>query len=406
MMKEFKITLDQTRMKGNSDFLIKTQEENNIKLLFTLLHDGEAIDLTDSTVVCYVKDPLGAVFTKNCDVTTAEEGLCEVILDSVMYSKIGNYEAELRLLIGNEINITEKFYFNAIPAIEVPPVAVEPVPTEPTPTEPDADGDGIPDSTDTYPNDPTNTPPPPDRDGDGIPDAEDTYPDDPTNTPPPNKTVALVTQDTANAAATQLRDALTAYGYTVTLFAETAVTATNLADFGLIALTRYSGYDNSDTAAIPAWYAHITSYLDGGKPLMIGKSVFGSAGIYLRSLTHVLGIGKEYADSSLVRSVYKNRTHAIDGTTGILTFGLTDDYMNLIFEVYGYSGTDIATTTSANLNQKTVIACEKGLTTTTVNSKTLNARVVWAGFLYNRYGYSADGQAYIGRMVDWLLNII
>lgn len=50
----------------------------------------------------------------------------------------------------------------------------------PPPT--DRDGDGIPDSEDEYPDDPTNTPP--DRDGDGIPDSEDEYPDDPTNTPP------------------------------------------------------------------------------------------------------------------------------------------------------------------------------------------------------------------------------
>lgn len=51
------------------------------------------------------------------------------------------------------------------------------------PPPPDRDGDGIPDSEDEYPDDPTNTPP--DRDGDGIPDSEDEYPDDPTNTPPP-----------------------------------------------------------------------------------------------------------------------------------------------------------------------------------------------------------------------------
>jgi len=48
----------------------------------------------------------------------------------------------------------------------------------------DRDGDGIKDSDDPYPDDPTNTPPPPaDRDGDGIPDKDDIYPDDPTNTP-------------------------------------------------------------------------------------------------------------------------------------------------------------------------------------------------------------------------------
>jgi hypothetical protein len=46
----------------------------------------------------------------------------------------------------------------------------------------DADGDGIPDSEDPFPDDPTNG----DADGDGIPDSEDEYPDDPTNTPPPD----------------------------------------------------------------------------------------------------------------------------------------------------------------------------------------------------------------------------
>ncbi|AIF45727.1 DUF4959 domain-containing protein [Virgibacillus sp. SK37] len=35
----------------------------------------------------------------------------------------------------------------------------------------------------------TKEPPPPDKDGDGIPDSEDKYPDDPTNTPPPPKEV-------------------------------------------------------------------------------------------------------------------------------------------------------------------------------------------------------------------------
>lgn len=50
---------------------------------------------------------------------------------------------------------------------------------------PDRDNDGIQDSEDTYPDDPTNTPPPPDEDNDGIPDSEDRYPDDPTNTPQP-----------------------------------------------------------------------------------------------------------------------------------------------------------------------------------------------------------------------------
>lgn len=54
-------------------------------------------------------------------------------------------------------------------------------PTDPSETS-DSDGDGIGDNSDPYPNDPTNGGGPSDSDGDGVNDSEDAFPNDPTET--------------------------------------------------------------------------------------------------------------------------------------------------------------------------------------------------------------------------------
>lgn len=54
-------------------------------------------------------------------------------------------------------------------------------PTDPTEIT-DSDGDGIGDNSDPYPNDPNNGAPPTDSDGDGVEDSQDAFPNDPTET--------------------------------------------------------------------------------------------------------------------------------------------------------------------------------------------------------------------------------
>lgn len=219
--------------------------------------------------------------------------------------------------------------------------------------------------------------------------------------------MAIVTLDVTSAAATLLSDLLTEQGYTPTIFAEADVTATNLADFGSIALTRYSGYENADTAVVPDWYSHINGYLDNGKPLLLGKSIYGTVTSgYMRSLTYDLGIGLENTDTFDYTTFYRSVDHVVNAGTGSVTFATSADYLNKIYEAEGYSGTAIATTASTIPDQLRVIACEKGLVTANGNTKTLNARVIYGGFVYNRYGYTQAGKDYIKRMFDWLLGLI
>jgi len=116
-MKEYQITLDLVKTISNEVFRAKTDDVDSIKVNFQLLNNDVPIDLTGATLEMVIFSPIKAIHIQPCTIDSATEGKFSRILDETCYSIAGEYKAEIRLMTGTEINITDKFYYESLEPI-------------------------------------------------------------------------------------------------------------------------------------------------------------------------------------------------------------------------------------------------------------------------------------------------
>jgi hypothetical protein len=119
-MKTFNLILDLVSLPNNESFYIKNEEIGGIEFDFTITNNDIPVDLTNATVLFVSLSPSGITNAKGCTITSAENGMAMVVLDAVEFFEVGEHAAEVRITKPFEVNITEKFYYTSIDAIDVP----------------------------------------------------------------------------------------------------------------------------------------------------------------------------------------------------------------------------------------------------------------------------------------------
>jgi hypothetical protein len=94
-------------------------EVNDITFAFTLLNDGIPTDLTGTTLTLAVHTPNQASLSKPCTIINATAGEFSVLLDHEMYAVAGDYSAQVYWYNLDEINITDKVYYESIHDIAI-----------------------------------------------------------------------------------------------------------------------------------------------------------------------------------------------------------------------------------------------------------------------------------------------
>lgn len=118
MYKPFNINIDMIGANINPFFVIKTNDLNTPKLLFTLIQNNVAINLTDAVVRLAVIAPNGSSIIDDCIVTFAEGGKCEIVLKTEFFNAPGVYRGELMVYYSNEeIAVTPFFQYESQRAI-------------------------------------------------------------------------------------------------------------------------------------------------------------------------------------------------------------------------------------------------------------------------------------------------
>lgn len=211
--------------------------------------------------------------------------------------------------------------------------------------------------------------------------------------------LALVTADTTHVAATNTRDALTSLGHTVTLYAQGAVTATNLAAYDVILCPRV-GVDQTTLAG------YLRAYIDQDIPVLAGlpqatvpapgpATLTGGIGQLLSMYTsEELGDGRG-------PSIYAPGPHPVlAGFTvpGDITVYSSTDFLSAVNQASAYVGTLVTQLTSAD-NKPTVLLIESG--TLDLTGQAYGARCGFIGWLYGRNGYSADGKTLLDAILTW-----
>jgi hypothetical protein len=116
-MKHFPIILDLIKPQDNKPFFVKNNEANSNLLDITILELEAPYDLTGYIARLVVRNPSGIVNMKDCTLTAPESGLCEVVLEDLMYSEIGEHECEIRLIKEIEEITTQIFTYYSLEAI-------------------------------------------------------------------------------------------------------------------------------------------------------------------------------------------------------------------------------------------------------------------------------------------------
>lgn len=104
---------------NQDQIIIKDEEIGGIEFDVTLTANDIAIDLTDASVLLVTQTPSGNYLSKACTVTSPINGMVMVVLDADAFFELGEHAAEIRINVRTEINISQKFYYTSISAIDV-----------------------------------------------------------------------------------------------------------------------------------------------------------------------------------------------------------------------------------------------------------------------------------------------
>lgn len=223
--------------------------------------------------------------------------------------------------------------------------------------------------------------------------------------------IVLITNLTSHRAATYNETVLESFGHTVTLLADSALTATSqLTGYDLIACTRRTGNDTTK-------YVFIREANDAGIPLLISGVDEGNANntTYtngtannLKITTNTRNIGTAGGAASQQLYLHNVAHPILAGVSGLPK--VDSVYSAVSLQTYEYTGahvgTLLASIDSTNLDRATIIAVEAG--TDDLTSPTpvpFGARVVFLSWFYsiNTVTYSADALTILENAVDWAL---
>jgi peptidoglycan/xylan/chitin deacetylase (PgdA/CDA1 family) len=115
MFKNYQITLDTTRdVQTNPTLNVNTNDLNAFKISVTIMQHKQPIDLTGATARIAIKKPDNNTVFQDCTITDAENGKCEVILDTQAYVIQGKYSAEIMIYHeGDTVAVTSRFTYIA-----------------------------------------------------------------------------------------------------------------------------------------------------------------------------------------------------------------------------------------------------------------------------------------------------
>lgn len=96
---------------------MKESDLNSVKFTFHVTDDGSVVDLTGTTCRLAVAKPSGLTVFQDCTITDPVSGICEIVLTNQAYIEIGNYTAELVIILGDITTITRSFSYTSLNAI-------------------------------------------------------------------------------------------------------------------------------------------------------------------------------------------------------------------------------------------------------------------------------------------------
>jgi hypothetical protein len=118
IIKDFHITLDLVKnVEGNPSIQIKGSDFNSVKFAFTILDNGEVVDLTNTEIRLAIEKPSKLTVFQDCVITNALEGLCELVLTNQGYVEVGNHQGELIITKNDIASTTDSFSFLSVNSI-------------------------------------------------------------------------------------------------------------------------------------------------------------------------------------------------------------------------------------------------------------------------------------------------
>ncbi|MED3911551.1 BppU family phage baseplate upper protein, partial [Peribacillus simplex] len=112
MYKPLYITLDTMKYLNNLVYTVNTNDLNSVKFFIAITQDRNPLNLTGAIVRIVYKKPDNNIFSQDCTITDAINGLCEVVIDSQAYNVEGIHWAEIMVYFdANLVLITNEFKY-------------------------------------------------------------------------------------------------------------------------------------------------------------------------------------------------------------------------------------------------------------------------------------------------------
>lgn len=218
--------------------------------------------------------------------------------------------------------------------------------------------------------------------------------------------IAVVTNDTTNASATNTKAALETFGHTVTLIADSAIGSTNFSSYNVIVAVRPTG--TSTTAVSSTVASGLQSLLDGGKPMVLGGTfstqTVGTGRTTLWTAMNLTGTCRGTTNSSGGEISVTDNSHAVTYgfSTGKLPISTgtsapqttVTSGQSTVGSSLGLGDPDV----SGSSGDVALIAIPAG--TSDLIGHTVAARVVICDF-YGSFAYRNIGQSLLNHAVHW-----
>ncbi len=216
--------------------------------------------------------------------------------------------------------------------------------------------------------------------------------------------IALVTSEVGHAAATTTKTALESKGHTVTLFAMTAVTSSNLLPFDIIMCVRTLTSGTGYAAFVPLLKGYINT---NHKPVLIGQDAAGAGTNITVGLASELKLTTSVTagNNLLGNNVRASAAHPVWTAIGVtppadVSVTPADNWITKFNLSAPIAGTVIGVLSAADPSPVVVVA-EAGQVL--LDSQVAGSKIGFISFLYGVSNYTANGLNLIDALISWAL---
>jgi hypothetical protein len=118
VQKIYNVLLDTMGTVANPAFIVNTNDLQTVKINLLINQDGDPLDLTGATVRLAVKKPDKTTVLQDFTVVDAEDGSCEIVLNTQAYVVAGKYDAEVMIYFDvDTVAVTGRFSYVVIKGI-------------------------------------------------------------------------------------------------------------------------------------------------------------------------------------------------------------------------------------------------------------------------------------------------